>query len=325
MEDYYDAYPYPASLITSEAGHRVYFDNSASQWNDVCLRIGRTEVAGMSSYASTWHMTKMENSDIWYVDTEDWDNAEAWTITDTDANNGDGYSAYDLPAGANRLYFYNYSIDTDILYSATGNAPQGVENGAYWGNFRSELYTRSVTAGNYGTICLPKAATLFAGAEMYRIINKAGVTGIEIEQVTAMEAGVPYIFLATDAKLLVTLTGDAQPAQAVNGLVGYIGDEALTVHPDGDNRFILQNNKLWMADIDVIIPSNRAYIDMSAIAPQVQAPSMKRYIISANNVATGVEQISEEPNANSQKLLKGGQLVIIRNGVEYNANGQMTK
>ena len=41
-------------------------------------------------------------------------------------------------------------------------------------------------------------------------------------------------------------------------------------------------------------------------------------------VATDVESI--QPSAvSSQKVLRDGQLVIIRNGVEYNAAGQMVK
>lgn len=311
----------PESLIYSEAGHRVYFDNSASQWEHVYLRIGRTKATGLGSYASSWPMTKMANSDIWYVDTEDWANAQAWTITDTDANNGDDMSTYDLPDYANRLYFYTNSIHEDIFYSAVGNAPQGVENGAYWDNFRSELYTRHVTAGNYGTICLPKAATLFAGAEMYRLVDKTAANGIVIEEVDAMEAGTPYIFLASDSKLLVTLTGDdEQPAQAANGLVGYIGADDKQLNPDGDKLFILKDNQIWKVDTEVIIPSNRAYIDMSGINSLAQAPAKRRYVISGTHATTGLDEISQETN--NQKRIKDGQLIIEKNGVLYNAQGQ---
>lgn len=314
----------PETLIYCEAGHRVYFDNSASQWSHVYLRIGRTKATGLGSYASTWPMTQMDNSDIWYVETEDWANAQAWTITDTDANNGDDMSTYDLPAEANRLYFYTNSINEDIFYSATGNAPQGVENGTYWANFRSELYTRTVTAGNYGTICLPKAATLFAGAQMYRLVDKTADNGIVIEEVDAMEAGTPYIFLASDSKLLVTLTGDdEQPAQTANGLVGYIGADDKQLNPDGDKLFILKDNQIWKVDTEVIIPSNRAYIDMSGINSLAQAPAKRRYVISGTHATTGLDEISQETN--NQKRIKNSQLIIIRNGVEYNVDGKIVK
>ncbi len=314
----------PESLIYSEAGHRVYFDNSASQWEHVYLRIGRTKATGLGSYASSWPMTKMANSDIWYVDTEDWADAQAWTITDTDANSGDDMSTYDLPDYANRLYFYTNSIHEDIFYSAVGNAPQGVENGAYWVNFRSELYTRPVTAGNYGTICLPKAATLFAGAEMYRLVDKTATNGIVIEEVDAMEAGHPYIFRATESQLVVTLTGDEEAAQALNGLVGYIGAEDKHLLPDGDKLYILKSNQIWMVDTEVIIPSNRAYIDMSAINSLAQAPAKRRYVISGTHATTGIETTNDQSHI-TDKVLHEGVLYIIRDGVRYNAQGQIVK
>ena len=317
-----DEIVFPESLIYSEAGHRVYFDNSASQWEHVYLRIGRTKATGLGSYASSWPMTKMDGSDIWYVDTEDWANAQAWTITDTDANSGDDMSTYDLPDYANRLYFYTNSIHEDIFYSAVGNAPQGSDNGQYWDNFRSELYTRPVTAGNYGTICLPKAATLFAGAEMYRLVDKTAANGIVIKEVDAMEAGHPYIFRATDSQLVVTLTGDEEAAQAVNGLVGYIGAEDKHLQPDGDKLYILKSNQIWMVDIEVIVPSNRAYIDMSAINTLAPVPARRRYVIGGNQMPTGLDQINHKSKIINHKFIKDGHLLIEKNGVLYNAQGQ---
>lgn len=41
--------------------------------------------------------------------------------------------------------------------------------------------------------------------------------------------------------------------------------------------------------------------------------------------ATGIEEISHEPKANSQKLIKNGQLFILRNGVVYTINGQIVR
>ena len=318
-----DELVFPESLIYSEAGHRIYFDNSASQWEHVYLRIGRTKATGLGSYASSWPMTKMANSDIWYVDTEDWANAQAWTITDTDANSGDDMSTYDLPNDANRLYFYTNSINEDIFYSATGNAPQGADNGMYWDNFRSELYTRPVTAGNYGTICLPKAATLFAGAEMYRLVDKTAANGIVIEEVDAMEAGHPYIFRATESQLVVTLTGDEEAAQAVNGLIGYIGAEDKHLLPDGDKLYILKSNQIWMVDTEVIVPSNRAYIDMSGINTLAPVPARKRCVIDSNHMPTGIE--NQMVNGEKGKFIKDGQLFILRGDRTYNAQGQMVQ
>ena len=316
-------------FISSTAGNRIWFDNSNAQWEHVYVRIGRDELTGAGNYAATWSMTQLAGTNLWYVDSEDWSNALVWTITDTNTNNGD-YSVYAFPEGANRLYFYNYSITEKVLYIADGNAAQGTDGIGvnYWANHNVPFFTRDgLTPGNYGTICLPKAATLFAGAEMYRLVDKTAGNGIVIEEVDAMEAGAPYIFRATDSKLLVTLTGDdEQAAKAVNGLVGYIGADNMELNPDGDNRYILHSNQIWKVDTKVLIPSNRAYIDMSGISTLAQAPSKKRYVISGTNTATGIKN---GPMTNDEllttKVIRDGQLIIIRNGVEYNVDGKIVK
>ena len=317
-KDYITDFPF----IHSVAGNRIWFDNSASQWEHVYVRIGRDELTGAGNYAATWPMTQLEGTDLWYVDSEDWSNALVWTIVDFNDNNGD-YSVYNIPAGANRLYFFNYSITEKVLYIADGSAAQGTDGIGvnYWANHNVPFFTRDgLSVGNYGTICLPKAATLFAGAEMYRLVDKTAANGIVIEEVDAMEAGHPYIFRATESQLVVTLTGDEEAAQAVNGLVGYIGAEDKHLQPDGDKLYILKSNQIWMVDTEVIIPSNRAYIDMSGINSLAQTPAKRRYVISGTHATTSLDEISQETN--NQKRIKDGQLIIEKNGVLYNAQGQ---
>ena len=67
------------------------------------------------------------------------------------------------------------------------------------------------------------------------------------------------------------------------------------------------------------LKAHKAYAVISGGA--AYAPKKLRFVF---NAATGVESI--QPSAVSiQKVLRDGQLIIIRNGVEYNANGQMVK
>ena len=54
------------------------------------------------------------------------------------------------------------------------------------------------------------------------------------------------------------------------------------------------------------------------------APKRMRFVFNQENTATGVDQVQSD-QVQSTKVLRNGQLIIIRNGVEYNANGQMTK
>lgn len=185
----------------------------------------------------------------------------------------------------------------------------------------TNVYTRSVTNGNYGTICLPMASAAIEGATMYRIADKS-TTGITIEEVAAMEAGTPYIFQASADEIRVTMTGQSSEVKPANGLVGNLG-AAITV-PQGENYYVLSHNALYQVDSEVTIATNRAYINMDAVNPVAPAPGMRRRVIAVEHVATGnlTPTISQGEGG---KVLRDGQLFILRDGKTYNAQGQIVK
>ena len=182
-----------------------------------------------------------------------------------------------------------------------------------------EPYTRTVTNGNYGTICLPRASSDIEGATMYRIVGGNASEGITIEEVASMEAGKPYIFQATADQLTVTMTGARADVQTANGLVGNLGATAITV-PQNGHSYVLSTNILYLVDGDVTIAPNRAYIDMDAITPVAPAQGAKRRVIATYNQATGIEDASATFGG-SEKIFENGVLYILRDGVKYNATG----
>lgn len=182
-----------------------------------------------------------------------------------------------------------------------------------------EPYTRTVTNGNYGTICLSRAAATIEGATMYRIVGGNASEGVTIEEVASMEAGKPYIFQASADQLTVTMTGPRAEVQEANGLVGNLGESAITV-PQNGHSYVLSTNLLYLVNSDVTIAPNRAYINMSAITSIAPAPGRIRRVIAVENQATGVESL--QPSAFSlEKVLMNGQLFILRDGQLYNVTG----
>lgn len=182
-----------------------------------------------------------------------------------------------------------------------------------------EPYTRTVTNGNYGTICLSRAAATIEGATIYQVIGGNASEGITIEEVASMEAGKPYIFQASADQLTVTMTGPRAEVQEANGLVGNLGESAITV-PQNGHSYVLSTNLLYLVNSDVTIAPNRAYINMSAITPIAPAPGRIRRVIAVENQATGVESL--QPSAFSlKKVLMNGQLFILRDGQLYNVTG----
>ena len=179
-------------------------------------------------------------------------------------------------------------------------------------------YTRTTTAGNFGTICLPFGGEI-EGAELYECVGKE--TGkVYIASVTTLEAGKPYIFKATAAELAVYSDGTTAPAGNHNGLYGTFNNE--TVVAAGD--YILLNNELRPSDGTAKVNENRAYLVMSKV-PEGAPTKMpgRRYVsmsVTGENEATGFENIITT-NA-PVKVIENGQLIIIRNGEKFNAQGQ---
>ena len=130
-------------------------------------------------------------------------------------------------------------------------------------------YTRAVTPGRWGTVCVPGAvaAANISGAEIYRIAGKTvnaedKPTSLKVEQVEDMEAGKPYLFLPSESQLSLTYYGSTivNAPGSENGLIGSF--EGMDVAP---GYYLLSNNKIVLCGANCDIAANRAYIDMDAV------------------------------------------------------------
>ncbi|MBQ8939054.1 MAG: InlB B-repeat-containing protein [Paludibacteraceae bacterium] len=198
-------------------------------------------------------------------------------------------------------------------------------------------YTRNVTEGRFGTICLPNGGVM-VGAELFEIAYYGESTQkVFLDNIIngEMEAGRPYIFLPKEGttQLAVFYTDEANASQGShNGLIGFIGDaeDAYFNIPAGEGNYILQNNyyREVPAGAWARIKSNRAYIKLSAINPHESALAPGRRRISmgvqSEQVATGMENTGFESEA-PRKVLINGELFIIRGEKMYDAKGQLVK
>ena len=207
-----------------------------------------------------------------------------------------------------------------------------IESPEYTITVSASGYTRTVTNGNYGTICLPYGSSSYAGADFYEIayaeIKAGDATGLYLDQIeegAALVAGKPYIFKATADILIVTYEGaivDA-PVAGDAGLTGTLVDI-----PANDvlvGNYIIAQNKFWDASVENYLNANRAYINKTILLqtePKSLVPGRRRVSMgeTSENGATGVENTMIAPN--SLKVIENGQLIIIRDGVKYNAQGQ---
>jgi hypothetical protein len=186
-------------------------------------------------------------------------------------------------------------------------------------------YTRNVTSGNFGTICLPYASSKFAGATFYEVSwlkTDAGLYLDELAEGASLEAGKPYIFKATDSKITVAYEGDAEltPIAGVKGLTGTF--TGIAAGRDLVNNYIIAENQVWVAGAGATLPANRAYIVAASVptTAQAQIPGRRR-VCMGEDEATGFDQIIV-PADQVLKVIENGQLIIICNGEKYNVQGQ---
>ncbi|MBR5854727.1 MAG: hypothetical protein IKY87_03480 [Paludibacteraceae bacterium] len=232
---------------------------------------------------------------------------------------GNGMGDDDFSATAGYALLETTTTEFTLTGTFTHDWEQKMYNATISGTF--PVFTRTVTSGNYGTICLPFGSTEFSGATFYEVVGKE--TGkVYLGSVSTLVAGVPYIFQASANELTVYSNGTTtDEAGSKNGLIGNFTDE--TVVPAG--HYILYSNAFIPADGTTNkVNANRAYLNMNAITggkPQ-QVPG-RRYIgmdVQDENEATGVDNITT--GAEVVKTIENGQLIIIRENVKYNAQGQ---
>ena len=160
----------------------------------------------------------------------------------------------------------------------------------------------------------------------------------------ALPAGVEaYVATRDGANLLLSKIADAgQTIPADNAVILKSSVTPFTLTPsDAETVPVNAINSLKGTDVAIATPANcyvlggadgvvgfykysgtnlnphKAYVVFSG---SNQAPRRMPFIFDA---ATGVENV--QGNVQSTKVLRDGQLIIIRNGVEYNANGMMVK
>lgn len=242
---------------------------------------------------------------------------------------GYSFTLYNTPSNGNKFYSSKGEDYVEFLMWK-------VEGGASYSNYTTFVgYTRPVTSGNFGTICLPCATSSVEGATFYNIagVKKAEdeITGIVLEEVEGnLEAGNPYIFKATATTLTATYTGKAvSDAVETTGLVGNLTDNKVTVEATGYNYVIGDNkiHKVVTGGTGVTIGANRAYLNLENVDDYTPAGSNRAIFFGLDGTVndewgtlTGVDSVETTTN-NTIYNLQGQRLNRLQQGVNI-VNGR---
>ena len=171
------------------------------------------------------------------------------------------------------------------------------------------MYGRpKITAGNYGTVCIPYSADATeSNAEFYEIKGKTTsgdkVSSIIITPVTTLTAGTPYIFQCNETALEIPYTGErvAEP-QASTGMVGTF----VPVPKVPAGNYLISSNQIRKITqgSSAGIREYRAYLSLDDV-PELTGPlPAKARALGSSDNTTDIDIIksSATPSSNSYNM-----------------------
>jgi hypothetical protein len=222
-------------------------------------------------------------------------------------------------------------VDDDHDYNYNITLPEGDYN-FYFKKDSKKVYietstpahTRTVPVGYYATVCLSQNIIKVVGATLFEVAGKDG-NKVIFDEVLTPVAGMPYIFLAEENTIsfYCGIETAATPGdhKSLHGTFEDMADAEL------DGMYMVQNNKIVKcAATGCNIPKNRAYFDGTELdalgVPHAPMPGRRRITMGAEgeNTTTGLNNITNGENT-TIKVIENGQLIIIRNGEKFNAQG----
>lgn len=247
-------------------------------------------------------------------------------------NTGDGDLYLDNIRVSNTLVLANDGDNTAALAANNGQTLDVQINRTFYAD------------GGFNTICLPFGlptldGTPLEGGELlafkYGYVEN-GELLLRVYPTEAIEAGVPYLISWAEGSDIVsplfksvTIAASAGKSVGENDDVKFVGIFAPDTFQldDKTKLFMLANNQIaWSGYDGHSLKSFRAYFQTNT--PVGTEPSnapirhgMPARIVMGEQIATGCENI-QGGQVQSLKVLENNQVVIIRNGVKYNLQGQ---
>lgn len=196
--------------------------------------------------------------------------------------------------------------------------------------------------GYYNTLCLPFSlvsleGTPLADATVMEFVGseitgtKEGddlVLNVTIDEVSSIEAGKPYLISFPSGSDITSMTFhnvtiSAISPQTVNTtllkMVGIFAPEDLAANND-DQLFLGADNTLYWSNGTEPLKGYRAYFEINSGSLPKGMPAR---IVNRHNTTTDIESAKNEQKV--EKVLRNGQLFIIRDGKQFNVLGAVVK
>lgn len=189
-------------------------------------------------------------------------------------------------------------------------------------NYHAADYTVTTNAYGWSTFAVGADVKWLAAEspelKAYSGLVSADASALDLYEIAvadAIPAGAGVIFHGAANTTYNLYNAASATAIASNDLIGCTTDKDVTSE---SNVYVLSGNA-FQEYIGTYIPAGKAYIQVNAGS----AAPAQRMAIRIHPVATAVENVAAD--AQAQKLVRDGQLLILRDGKTYNVQGQLVK
>ena len=230
---------------------------------------------------------------------------------------------------------YNFTLTRKTITLTTGDNSTVIA--ANIGETVNVKIERSFTANaGYYTLCVPFNMDPSVIGKAYSLgtitehVTGEGIN-IELKEESELSAGMPYLVLpkANMSELVVenvTIESDEAYGQNVTNeeetvKIFFEGFYSASGQTNGTTQYYVGNNGyLYNEVVDI-----RGLCGLFTITDENGDPlKVRARVVTREEVETGIDN-NQLPNTNIQKVLENGQLIIIREGVKYNVQGQVIK
>jgi len=238
-----------------------------------------------------------------------------------------------------RSFIYRESSNQFKNYAVSNAGNSGYGTIAYLTDAAEGFVVPALTEGKMGTICLDRTVEVadLYGANFYTVTSATATEVTCTLETDGLLAGYPYIYVIDDmdeattsgvADLIAVYSGDAEVTEGAsnNHFYGVLEETTLT---DGE-LYVLSSKtgQFVKCGEGWKVAANEAYLDLNSLVGTASAAAHRAPNANAANsivisVGGGVATaLNNADAAQVEKIFRNGQVVIIKNGVEYNAIGQ---
>ncbi|MBR5854747.1 MAG: hypothetical protein IKY87_03605 [Paludibacteraceae bacterium] len=230
------------------------------------------------------------------------------------------------------IYTFDVALESSVTVDENADNTTALEN--YDGEVVTATVKRNFEANKYLTLTLPfdmnetQIRNVFGNAIVYALDNvveyNAEEVHLQFRPVSTITAGTPYILKTAasgyDAEDGFTMEGveiDLSLKPVTSGTVTMVPvlDAGGTLNQS--DEYFLSNNALYCAGTyPRTILGLRAYFKSASPLP------IRARVVFQDNAATSIPMVETQPANQVRKVLKDGQLIIIRGEEMYNMQGQ---